>query len=369
MQKRHWSLLFTFLACVIAPVVLASFYLFWIAKDQYASTAGFTVRSQDTVSTTDLIGGLASFAGGSTASDSDILYEYISSQEMVVAVNSRVDLVAHYTQNYEEDRLFSLKPDARLEELVSYWGRAVDVSYDSNSGLVEILVRAFDPMTARDIAEAIVIESQIRINALNEQARADAMSYAEEDLEEALEQLKSARQALTEFRTRTRIVDPQADIQSRLGVMTNLQQQLAEALIEFDILQGTTIESDPRLAKAERTIEVIRDRIRQEREDFASDDRADGGAQDYPSLFAEYERLTVDLEFSEQAYRSALAGLEAAKDNFTRQSRYLATYINPTTADTATYPQRYILTALIGGLALIIWGVLALIYYSVRDRR
>lgn len=370
MRPRHWGLILSFLLLVVAPIAITAYYLFAVAKDQYASQAGFTVRTQETTSASDLLGGLANFAGGSAASDSDILYEYISSQEMVVAVNRHVDLVKHYSSVWEEDRIFGLRPDARLEDLVDYWSRVVDISYDSNSGLIEILVRAFDPVTAHDVARAIVEESQIRINALNEQARADAMSYAEVDLDEALTQLKEARQALTEFRTRTRIVDPQADIQSRLGVMTNLQQQLAEALIEFDILQGTTIDSDPRLNKAERTIEVIRKRIEQERQDFASDDSSDGGSgQDYPQLFAEYERLTVDLEYSEEAYRSALASLEAAKDNFSRQSRYLATYINPTTADTSTYPQRYIITAVVAAFLILIWAVLALIYYSVRDRR
>ncbi|WP_260107663.1 hypothetical protein [Phaeobacter inhibens] len=70
------------------------------------------------------------------------------------------------------------------------------------------------------------------------QARADAMRYARADLDEALERLKDARQSLTSFRTRTRIVDPEADIQGRMGVMNNLQQQLAEALIQYESSAG-----------------------------------------------------------------------------------------------------------------------------------
>jgi len=43
--------------------------------------------------------------------------------------------------------------------------------------------------------------------------------------------------------------------------LANLQQQLAEALIDYDLLsENTTNPNDPRLVQALRRIEVIRDR-------------------------------------------------------------------------------------------------------------
>ena len=208
MKPRHRGLIASFAVLVLLPLAAAVFYLFAVAEDQYASTAGFTVRSQESSGANDLLGGLATFAGASTASDSDILYEFIQSQEMAEAVNARVDLRAHYSQHWPGDWVFSLWPDATLEELVWFWQRIARISYDSGSGLTEVQVTAFDAQTAQAITRAMVEESQIRINALNDQARADAMRYAETDLEEAVERLKGAREALTRFRTRTRIVDP-----------------------------------------------------------------------------------------------------------------------------------------------------------------
>ncbi|WP_417258353.1 sugar transporter [Celeribacter sp.] len=370
MRKRHWGVVASFVMLVVVPAVLLVFYMFAVAEDQYASVTGFTVRSQESSSATDLLGGLASFAGNSTASDSDILYEFIRSKEIVAAVDARVDLVTHYSQHWPKDPLFALWPTASLEDLEWFWNRIVDISYSSNTGLIDVQVLAYEPKFATAIAQAIVDESQIRINALNEQAREDAMGYAENDLQIAVADLKRAREAITEFRTRTRIVDPQADIQSRMGVMSSLQQKLAEALIELDLLKSTTIDSDPRLAKSERTIEVIRERIESERAAFTSDTTETGAVgQDYPSLFAEYERLTVDLEFAQQRYSAALAAMEAARDTLSRQSRYLATYINPTIAETSHYPRRYVISAL-GILFLVLtWSIGILLYYSVQDRR
>lgn len=370
MRTRHWGLAFSFVLLVLAPLAAILFYLWTIASDQYISTTGFTVRGQESGGATELLGGLAQFTGGaSTASDSDILYEFIQSQEMVEAVNAQVDLRAHYSAKWPDDRVFALWPGATVEDLVWYWQRILGISYDSGTGLMEVTALAFDAETAQRITQIVVAESQDRINALNTQAREDAMRYARADLDEALEQLKTARQALTNFRTRTKIVDPEADIQSRLGVMSNLQQQLAEALIEYDLLRGTTNANDPRLTKAQQRIDVIRERIVIERQTFTSDSTETGAVgEDYPSLIAEYESLTVDREYAEQTYRAAQTALEVARDDAARQSRYLATYIKPTLATESEYPQRPVLSGLAALFLLLFWSILSLIYYSIRDR-
>lgn len=369
MQKRHWGLVASFVLLVLAPLAAVIFYLWTHAADQYASTAGFTVRSQESGGATELLGGLAQFSAGSTASDSDILYEFIQSQEMVEVVDARVDLRAHYAQNWPTDWAFSIWPDATVEDLVWFWHRVVGISYDSGTGLIEVQALALDAVTAQRITREIVRESQDRINALNNQAREDAMGYAQDDLEMALARLKTAREALTGFRTRTRIVDPEADIQARMGVMNSLQQQLAEALIEYDLLLGTANASDPRLVKAQQRIDVIRERIMIERQTFASDSTETGAVgEDYPTLIAEFERLTVDREYAEESYRAALTALSVARDDAARQSRYLATYIKPTLASEAEYPQRLVLTALVALFLVLTWSILALVYYSIRDR-
>ncbi|MEQ9260108.1 MAG: sugar transporter [Roseovarius sp.] len=369
MKQRHWGLIASFVLLVLVPFAAAVSYLYMVAEDQYRSTSGFTVRSQEESSANDLLGGLVSFAGGSVASDSDILYEFIQSSEMVEAVNRQIDLREHYSLHWPRDWFFSIWPDASQEDLIWYWNRMVGVSYDSGTGLIEIEVRAFDADTAQGINRAIVAESQTRINELNRQAREDAMRYALADLDDAVELLKNAREAMTNFRLQSQIVDPETDIQTRMGVMTSLQQQLAEALVEYDLLRGTTTPTDPRLKDAAQRIEVIRERIAIERQNFATSSTETGGVnQDYPSLIAEYERLTVDREYAEQFYIASLTALEAARDEANRQSRYLATYIQPTRAEDAQYPQRDILAGLTGLFLILAWSILALIYYSIRDR-
>lgn len=369
MRRRHFGLALSFLLIVVMPLFVVAGYLYSYAQDQYASNTGFTIRAEESGSATDLLGGLANFTGGNATSDGDILYEFITSREMVQRLNDRMDLVAHYSAPHGIDPVFALAPDASIEDLVDHWQSVVRVSYTQSSGLIDLEVLAFDPVTAHTIAQEIVTESQVLINELNEQARADSIRYAEADLEAALARLRTAREALTEFRTRTQIVDPESDLQGRSGVLNNLQQQLAEALIDYDLLsENTANPSDPRLVQAQRRIEVIRERIRQERLNFVSDNVGFGG-EDYPTLMAQFEGLTVDRQFAEESYRAALTALDVARTNSARQSRYLAVYIQPTLAQSAGFPRREEII----GLALLFltlgWGIMALVYYSIRDRQ
>ncbi|SLN46150.1 Chain length determinant protein [Roseovarius litorisediminis] len=370
MHRRHWGLLASFAVLVLLPLAAIVLYLWMVAVDQYSSNTGFTVRQEESGGASDLLGGLAQFASTPASADSNILFEYIQSQEIVQKIDSELGLKDYYATNWQRDPLFSLWPDASDEDLLWHWQRVVRVSHDQATGLIDLQVMAFDPGMAQSITQAIVRESQDMINALNTAARDDAMGYAVDDLNAAIDRLKQAREALTQFRTRTQIVDPVADIQGRMGVLNNLQQQLAEALIDNDLLLETTTNvNDPRLLQARRRIEVIRDRIADERQTFASDGNDVGElGEDYPTLIAEFESLTVDREVAEETYRAALTAMDVARANASRQSRYLATYIKPTLADESEFPRRFVLSGLAALFLGLSWSIMALIYYSIRDR-
>ncbi|MCP1170381.1 sugar transporter [Limimaricola sp. ASW11-118] len=366
-RKRHWGLGLAFVLMVLAPVAAASWYLYTRAADQYASTLGFTVRSEEMTSASDLLGGLGSSLGSGASHDSDILYEYVRSQEMVRRIDQRLDLRAMYSRHHETDPLLSFDPEGSIEDLVDYWDRMLSISYDAGAGLLELRVLAFDPQEAQAIAEAIYDESLRTINALSAVAREDATRYAQLDLDQALERLKQAREALTAFRVENQIVDPSADIQGQMGLLNTLQGQLAGALIELDLLRDNTSETDPRLTQAQRRIEVIRARLEEERQKFGAEGSAPGGGS-YATTISEFERLSVDREFAEQAYTAALSAYDAARAEADRQNRYLASYIQPTLAERSQFPQRELMIGIVALFGFLAWAIGSLVYYSLRDR-
>jgi capsular polysaccharide transport system permease protein len=357
-----------FAAVFVLPVVLTALYLWIVARDQYASTVAFTVQREEAQSPVDILGGLTSLSG-STSSDSDILFEYIQSQEVVAAVDRRFDLRTLYARGYWTDPVFHLAPGATIEELLAYWRRMVHISYAPGTGLISVEVKAFAPEEAQAIAQMIFDESSAMINRLSAIARDDAIRYARDDLDAAVAQLKTARQAMTTFRSRTQIVDPGADIQAQMGLLSTLQQQLGAELINYDLLRQTTRADDPRVTQSDQRITAIRERIRQERAKFGAGGAIDGDGEDYAGLIAEYETLSVDLEFAQQKYGAALTNFDSALASAQRQSRYLAAYVSPTLAESAEYPRRLLLLGVVALILLGSWAVGVLVFYSLRDRR
>ena len=366
-RRRHRGLMLSLVILVIAPVLVSTVYLWGVARDQYASTAGFTVRQEETGGASQILGGLSQLVGASVAGNSDLLFEFIQSQAIVEALDDRLDLIGHYSENWPQDPVFSIRPTATIEDLHWFWRRMVRISFDRASGLIMIEARAGDAQTARTIAEAIISESEQMINLLNATARRDSMANAQRDLQEALARLRASREALTEYRARTQIMDPSADIQGRLGVLNNLQQQLAQALVDYDLLLLTADTSDPRVRNAQRRVTVIRERILEERRSVSEQDVTIDDT-DFPRLLAQFESLLVDQEFAQENYGAALTALELARSNAERQQLYLATFVRPTIAQRPSYPKRVQLVFLTAFFALMVWAILALVYYSLRDR-
>ncbi|MFD2741469.1 sugar transporter [Sulfitobacter aestuarii] len=367
MRRRHLLLILSFVLWVLAPVSFSAWYLYGVAKDQYASHVGFSVRKEEVGSAIELLGGITELSG-SSSSDTDILYEFIQSQQIVRLVDEKLDLTRIYHR--PEDPIFSLGEDTRIEALADYWNRMIKVFYDSASGLIEVRVLAFDAQDAQDIALTLFDESSRMINELSAIARADAMSYAVEELDRAVERLKETRQAKIAFQNRTQIVDPSADIQGQMGLLNTLQSQLAATGIELRLLlDNSTPEGDPRVQQARRRIAAIEGLIEQERDKFGGAGSVVDSKDAYSELLGEFEALQVDLEFAQKSYLSAQAARDVAFAEAQRKSRYLAMHVAPTLAETPQYPRRLVLLGMLAALAFISWAIMVMIYYSLRDRR
>lgn len=408
LRLRHVFGLLVGLAMLFGPVVGSAWYLWTRAHDRYISYAGFSVRTEEVGSAFELLGGVAELSG-SSSSDTDILYKFIQSPELVARADAALDLRSLWGRpgtdwtNPGHDPVYAYNPGGALagllrlvareagqdraadavlggagpdrgtiEDLTAHWRRMVKVYSDSGTGLIDLEVQAFAPEEARAIAQLIYDESSAMINRLSAIARENAIGYAREERDQAVQKLAEAREALTRFRLRSGIVDPSVTIQEQLGLLTPLQAQLAQTLIDLEVQRQTTREGDPRLVQLENRVKVIEAQIAQERRNQGLD-AAEGAAQDEDTAFAvnlaEYERLSVDLEFAQQSYTAALAAYDAALAEAQRQSRYLAAHVNPTLPESAALPARGTVLSLVALFSFLAWATTILALYALRDRR
>lgn len=366
LKRRHKVVMISFVFGVIGPLVVTAWYLWMVAVDQYASTVAFSVRKEEISSAVEFLGGITNLSG-TTSSDTDILYEFLQSQGLVAQIDKEVGLRAMWSKPVF-DPVYDYPAPGTIEDLTHHWARLVKIMYDSGTGLIELRVQAFAPEDATRIATAIYLASTDMINELSAVAREDAIRYSRDELTLSVERLKDVRAAVTQFRNRTQIIDPIIDLQSQANLLGTLQAQLAQAQIEVDLLRETTRAGDPRMEQAERRVRVTEDQIVEERRKLGIGDGTEQG-QVYANLVGEYERLQVDREFAQQTYTSALATYDGALAEAQRKSRYLAAYVLPTTAEKSEYPQRLTLFGLIALFAFMIWGILVLVAFSLKDRR
>lgn len=365
-KLRHHMLLISFVLCVLLPPGVVAWYLWTHAADQYHSRIGFAVRLEQQTSALSFLSGLTGISN-SSSSDTDILFEYIPSQRLVADIDAEIDLRKIWSRP-QNDPVFAIAPDATLEELVDYWNTMVKLSRGKGGGLLEVEARAFDPDDALLITTSLFEKSSEMINELSSIAREDAITNAFDDLTEAKERLKTAREEVTKFRNLNQLVNPQLDLQTQAGLLGNLQAQQAAALIALDLLQDATKANDPRVVQAERRLVVIETRIDAERRKLGigGENGSESGMAD---IMGEYERLTVELEFAERTYTTALASYDASLAEARRKSRYLAAYMQPTKAESSIYPERPILLGTVALFLFLSWSIGALVYYSIRDRR
>jgi capsular polysaccharide transport system permease protein len=365
MRTRHYGVIAMFLLFVVVPTISYSFYLWTRATDQFESDVGFGSRTEEAPSTFDFLGAL----GGSTQSgskDMDILNQFIISQELVAKIDRQLNLEAMFSKP-GADPLNAFHPEGTIEDLVKYWQKMVIVNYDNATGLMNLQVFAFDPNDAQKIAQSVLVESTKIINDLSQTAQEDTTRYSKQALGATETKLADARLAVLDYQVRNHIVDPSNAIANQLSVVGTLNQQLAAAQIDLDMLTGTVPATDPRIAQFNRRIDVIRNRIAEEQSKVGA--ASDSSSPGFAKLMSEFERLRVDQDFAEKAYLSALAAYDQALTDAQHKTRYLATYVAPTLAEASTAPNRPMSAALAALIGFLLWSVVVLVYYALRDRR
>jgi capsular polysaccharide transport system permease protein len=366
MRPRHMALVVSFVALVLLPTAVSAWYLWFKAADQYASLVSFSVRQEQTPSAMSLLGSISGISG-SSSSDTDIIYDYITSQQLVAEIDADLNVSERWSPA-NGDFIYGYDADGTIEDLTDYWQGMVKVYYDSVTRLIEVRVLAFDPVDAQLISQRIFEKSTELVNRLNDISRADALIYAREELEQTEVRLSKARQAMTTFRATNQIIDPTSDLMAQSAVLQQLQQELVRTQIDLGLISDNGMNEDPRRGVLEKRIEVIERQITVERTKLGIDDKGVPGSA-MVSIVAEYESLAADLAFAESAYLAARAAYDVSEAEARRRTRYLAAHVTPSRAESSRYPERGVTLAVIGVFLLLSWSILSLIYYSVRDRR
>jgi capsular polysaccharide transport system permease protein len=345
---------------VALPTLVATIYYGLVASDQYESVAAFTIQNADGPSPGGVEFFLGTMPGGAAGRDVLIVQEHVLSRSMLAHLRERFDFDAHYADE-AHDVVSRLSKRADLEDIYEYFLRRVSLEHDAASGVLTLRVRAYSPEAAERFADAILGASEDMVNRMSEDARQDRMRLAESEVEKAESRLGKARAALLDFQREKDELNPFQSAATAEAVRGSLESQLAEARAELSALTAVMHAGAPKVEAQRRRVASLAAQVERERGKMVGGDGAVGES------IAHFEPLLLEKEFAEQTYRSAIASLELARVEASRQHRYLVTVAAPSKPDARTHPERLrgILTVFLAAFMLL--GIGSLLMASIRE--
>ncbi len=311
-ERKLQKTLISALICIGLPVLIATLYYGFLASDQYAATAQFSIHSNTPPSASNASSpsGLASvLAGGSgnasmlaVLGEMFVVQDYVGSSQILTDIKPKLDLRTLY-RRHEADFWARLPARASDKALLSYWRSMVVVQVDNNTGIGQLTVKAFTAQDSKDIADEVLSLSEALVNKMSERSQKDTINLAQTEVDAASARVLKAHEALNSF---------------------FLQQSQQSKVPD---------------ATGRPATEVLSTR----------------------------DRLNQELNFAEQAYGAALTTRQAASAVAMVRGLYLEPFVKPQLADYAEFPSRSECVLLTFLVASLIWVLGLLVVAATKE--
>jgi capsular polysaccharide transport system permease protein len=353
--------------CIVAlPTFVTAVYMFLIASPIYVSETHFVVRSRSQQGPSPFGVVLASvgFDLGAGATDAYEVDEYMMSRSAVATLAAHnqlravldrpeADFLARFPRFFERDS---------FENLYKSYARFVTVGYDSTTGINTLRVQAFRPDDAHQVANALLEAGEKLVNALNRSAVNDIVEQSLRQVSEAQDRAARAEIALTNFRTREKLLDPTRASAAGSDIVAQLDAQVISLRAQRSSLAALAPES-PDLPELDQKIRALE--IQRGRESI----RVAGESDSLAPKIGEYERLMLDRDYAAKSLANADTALEQAQIDARKKEVYLERVVEPDIADQAELPARIKIVTIVLVSSLIAYAIIMLVVAGLREHR
>jgi capsular polysaccharide transport system permease protein len=362
--EKFFGLGWLFILSVLVPTTLALLYFGVFASDVYVSEARFVVRSPDKPTTSGL-GILLKTAGFSNAGDE--IYaaqDYVISRDALQAINRDGAFVRSYSDPSISifDRFNPLGSGGTFEDLFEYYQSKVKVDHETTSSITTLTVRAYTPQAAHFFNEKLLEMAEGTVNRLNERGREDLIRFATTEVSDAKQKARNAALALSAYRNREGVVDPEKQATTQLQMISKLQDGLIAS--KTQLLQLRAFAPDnPQIEVLETRVKGLSQEIDQQFGMVAGDRKS------LAATAAQYQRLLVESQFADKNMAAAMASLQDAMNEARRKQAYVERIVQPNLPDEAIEPRRFRAILATFVFSIIVWGVLSMLFAGVREHQ
>lgn len=349
----------------LIAAVLVSIYWLFLASDRYVSEANVIIRKTDAVSLPSFdLSALAPGAGvgGVNRADQLLLRDYLLSVDMLKKLDAKLDLRAHFSDSHRDivSRLWF--HDSSMEWFYRYYLSRVSVEYDDFAGVLRIVVQAYDAKTSHAIAEMLVKEGEHYMNQLGHEMAEAQVGFLSNQVNQAQARFQEASQNLLSFQNKQGLLSPQATAESINTIVATLEGQRATLQTQLASLPKNLDRDQPTLVMLRQSLAAVDRQIDQEKAKLATP-----SGNTLNASVEEFQRLQMQMNFTQDLYKSALVALEKGRNDATRLLEKVSVLQSPTMPEYPLEPRRLYNTITTLLLAFMIAGILKLLESIVLD--
>lgn len=364
LAQRSWkqSLKLGSFLWVVVCFAIAAFYFCIIVSDRYVSRAELVVKQADQIKmlpdTLSMLG-----LGGSNHEDILLIQDYLKSPDLLDKLDKELGLKAHY-QNHEVDYFSRLPDDVSREEFIEYYRQHLSLHLDELSGVLTIELQAFDPAYGQRVVGLMLKESEGFINKLGHQVALEQLAFVEKEVDRAYQRVQTEKAKVLDFQNSHHLISPESTSSARLGVVSQIEAQLAQQQAQLKQLQSYMKETAPAVVSVKTRVEALTEQLAQEQARLTGVDK-----DAMNEVTARYMDVQTQATLAADLYKSGLISLEQARVEAYRKLKHLLVVSQPTLAEDAEYPRRLYNLATIGVLLCLLYGLIVMGLATLREHQ
>ncbi|MSU89184.1 capsule biosynthesis protein [Rhodobacteraceae bacterium 2CG4] len=335
-RRRLFAMLLRLAVFVFIPTAVVAWYYFDIATPMFETESEFVIQTSDNAASAGGLGGLLAGTGFATSQDSIVVQGFLGSREAFLRLDRDHDYVSHF-QDPAIDRLQRLPEDATLDEAYAYFQDKVTIGYDPTEGIVRMGVVAASPEASQTFSEALVGYAEERVDGLTQEARGDQLQTATENYLEAEAKMLEAEQRVLDLQQQRGVLSADVELQSQMSIINSLELELESKRLALAEMKDNARPNESRVSVQEREIERLAARIKELRGDLT---QTNDSSVSLARISGELRIAESDLATRHTILQQAIASMETARLEASRQVRYLSMGVAPVAPVEPTFPRK-----------------------------
>ncbi|WP_148568737.1 sugar transporter [Leclercia adecarboxylata] len=347
---------------VVACFAIAALYFCVIVSDRFVSRAELVVKQADQIKMLpDALSMLG--IGGSNHEDILIIQDYLKSPDLLGKLDKELGLKDHY-QSHDIDYFSRLPENVSREDFIKYYRQHLSLHLDELSGVLTIELQAFDPAYGQRVVALMLQESDRFINKLGHQVALEQLAFVEKEVDRAYQRVQSEKAKVLDFQNNHHLISPESTSSARLGVVSQIEAQLAQQQAQLKQLQSYMKVTAPAVVSVQARVDALTQQLAQEQSRLTG---ADKDAMN--EVTARYMDVQTQATLAADLYKSGLISLEQARVEAYRKLKHLLVISQPTLAEDAEYPRRLYNLLTTGVLLCLLYGLIVMGIATLREHQ